>query len=156
MISDADAPKKLSKNESIKENSDYLLGTILEGLADDSTGAISPDDSQLTKFHGTYLQDDRDLRVERVKEKLEKAFSFMIRIRVPGGLCTPAQWLEIDRLSSEFADGTIKLTTRQAFQLHGVLKGSLKQTIKEINDTLLDTLAACGDVNRNVMCSPNP
>ena len=156
MISDADAPKKLSQNESIKENSDYLLGTILEGLADDSTGAISPDDSQLTKFHGTYLQDDRDLRVERVKEKLEKAFSFMIRIRVPGGLCTPAQWLEIDRLSSEFADGTIKLTTRQAFQLHGVLKGNLKQTIKEINDTLLDTLAACGDVNRNVMCSPNP
>ena len=156
MNSDADKLEKLSKNEDIKANSDYLLGTILEGLEDQSTGAISSDDSQLTKFHGTYLQDDRDLRAERVKKKLEKAFSFMVRIRVPGGLCSRAQWLEIDRLSNQFADGTIKLTTRQAFQLHGVLKGNLKQTIKEINDTLLDTLAACGDVNRNVMCSPNP
>ena len=86
MNSDADKLKKLSKNEDIKANSDYLLGTILEGLEDQSTGAISSDDSQLTKFHGTYLQDDRDLRAERVKEKLEKAFSFMVRIRVPGGL----------------------------------------------------------------------
>ena len=156
MISDSEVPKKLSKNESIKENSDFLRGTILEGLADDSTGAISADDSQLTKFHGTYLQDDRDLRSERLKQKLGKAFSFMIRIRVPGGVCTPSQWLDIDRLSDEFADGTLKLTTRQAFQLHGVLKSNLKQTIKEINDTLLDTLAACGDVNRNVMCTPTP
>ncbi|SVC95668.1 uncharacterized protein METZ01_LOCUS348522, partial [marine metagenome] len=156
MISDSEVPKKLSKNESIKENSDFLRGTILEGLADDSTGAISADDSQLTKFHGTYLQDDRDLRSERIKQKLGKAFSFMIRIRVPGGVCTPSQWLDVDRLSDEFADGTLKLTTRQAFQLHGVLKSNLKQTIKEINDTLLDTLAACGDVNRNVMCTPTP
>ena len=156
MISGSSSSKKLSGNEGIKENSDYLLGTILEGLADESTGAISPDDSQLTKFHGTYLQDNRDLRADRIKQKLDKAFSFMIRVRVPGGLCTPSQWLEIDRLSSEYADGTIKLTTRQAFQLHGVLKANLRRTIKEINDTLLDTLAACGDVNRNVMCSPNP
>ena len=97
MISDSEVPKKLSKNESIKENSDFLRGTILEGLADDSTGAISADDSQLTKFHGTYLQDDRDLRSERLKQKLGKAFSFMIRIRVPGGVCTPSQWLHVDR-----------------------------------------------------------
>ena len=156
MTSYSDSPKKLSKNESIKENSDYLRGTILEGLGDDSTGSISAVDAQLTKFHGTYLQDDRDLRAECIKEKVEKAFSFMIRVRMPGGVCTPGQWEEMDRLSDEFANRTLKLTTRQAFQFHGVLKGNLKQTIKEINDTLLDTLAACGDVNRNVMCSPNP
>ena len=155
-MSDTNQPKKLSKNESIKEESDYLRGTIAESLSDTSTGAISPDDSQLTKFHGTYLQDDRDKRTALIKEKKEKAFSFMIRIRVAGGVCTPEQWLGIDRLSDKFADGTLKLTTRQAFQLHGVLKGNLKQTMKEINDTLLDTLAACGDVNRNVMSPSNP
>ena len=155
-MSDTNQPEKLSKNESIKEESDYLRGTIAESLSDTSTGAISPDDSQLTKFHGTYLQDDRDKRTALIKEKKEKAFSFMIRIRVAGGVCTPEQWLGIDRLSDKFADGTLKLTTRQAFQLHGVLKGNLKQTMKEINDTLLDTLAACGDVNRNVMSPSNP
>ena len=155
-MSDTNQPKKLSKNESIKEESDYLRGTIAESLSDTSTGAISPNDSQLTKFHGTYLQDDRDKRTALIKEKKEKAFSFMIRIRVAGGVCTPEQWIGIDRLSDKFADGTLKLTTRQAFQLHGVLKGNLKQTMKEINDTLLDTLAACGDVNRNVMSPSNP
>jgi len=155
-MSEANLPKKLSKNESIKEESDYLRGTIAESLSDTSTGAISANDSQLTKFHGTYLQDDRDKRTALIKEKKEKAFSFMIRVRVPGGVCTPSQWIGIDRLSDEFADGTLKLTTRQAFQLHGVLKGNLKQTMKEINDTLLDTLAACGDVNRNVMSPSNP
>lgn len=155
-MSETNPPKKLSKNESIKEESDYLRGTIAESLSDTSTGAISPNDSQLTKFHGTYLQDDRDKRTALIKEKKEKAFSFMIRVRVPGGVCTPSQWIGIDRLSDEFADGTLKLTTRQAFQLHGVLKGNLKQTMKEINDTLLDTLAACGDVNRNVMSPSNP
>ncbi len=155
-MSDTNQPKKLSKNESIKEESDYLRGTIAESLSDTSTGSISPNDAQLTKFHGTYLQDNRDQRTALIKEKKEKAFSFMIRIRVPGGVCTPEQWLGIDRLSDKFADGTLKLTTRQAFQLHGVLKGNLKQTMKEINDTLLDTLAACGDVNRNVMSPSNP
>ncbi len=156
MTPDPDKPKRLSKNESIKEESDFLRGTIAESLADDSTGAIPANDAQLTKFHGTYLQDDRDKRKELLKERKEKAFSFMIRIRVPGGVCTRAQWLGIDELSDKFADGTLKLTTRQAFQLHGVLKGNLKQTMKEINDTLLDTLAACGDVNRNVMSPSNP
>jgi sulfite reductase (NADPH) hemoprotein beta-component len=157
MTSPSEAPeKKLSKNESIKENSRFLRGTILEGLADASTGAISADDAQLTKFHGTYLQDDRDLRKERAKAKQEKAFSFMIRVRVPGGVCTPKQWLDIDELVDKYANGTLKLTTRQAFQYHGVLKGNLRNSIKEINDTLLDTLAACGDVNRNVLCNPNP
>ena len=156
MISESEAPKKLSKNESIKEDSHFLRGTILEGLADTSTGAISADDSQLTKFHGTYLQDDRDLRKERLKAKEEKAFSFMIRVRVPGGVCTPEQWLAIDELADTHANGSLKLTTRQAFQFHGVVKSKLQPTMKAINDTLLDTLAACGDVNRNVLCNPNP
>jgi len=148
--------KKLSANEYIKLGSDYLRGTIAEGLADQSTGSMSEDDQQLLKFHGTYQQDDRDLRAERRKNKLEKAYSFMIRVRVPGGVATPAQWLEMDRLATQYANGTIKLTTRQAFQFHGVIKGNLKRTIKEINQTAMDTIAACGDVNRNVMCNPNP
>ena len=156
MISDPHKEKKLSANEKIKVESDFLRGTIIDSLADNSTGSIPASDAQLTKFHGTYLQDDRDKRASLLKEKKEKAFSFMIRIRVPGGVCTPKQWLGIDELSDKFADGTLKLTTRQAFQLHGILKSNLKQTMKEINDTLLDTLAACGDVNRNVMSPANP
>lgn len=156
MISDTSDTPKLAKNEPLKESSNFLRGTILEGLSDLSTGAISDEDTQLTKFHGIYQQDDRDIRLERRKQKLEKAFSFMIRVRVPGGVCTPQQWLEMDRLATDYANHTLKLTTRQAFQFHGVLKSNLKQTIKEINEALLDTLAACGDVNRNVMLNPNP
>jgi sulfite reductase (NADPH) hemoprotein beta-component len=114
------------------------------------------DDQQLLKFHGTYQQDDRDIRANRRKHKLEKAYSFMIRIRVPGGVATPQQWLETDRLATQFANGTIKLTTRQAFQFHGIIKSNLKRTIAEINQAAMDTIAACGDVNRNVMCNPNP
>ena len=135
MISDPEKSKKLSKNELIKDKSDFLRGTILEGLEDSSTGSISADDAQLTKFHGTYLQDNRDKRAELIKEKKEKAFSFMIRVRVPGGVCTPKQWLGIDELCNKFGDHSLKLTTRQAFQLYGVLKKDLKQTMKEINDT---------------------
>lgn len=149
-------PNKPSKNEGIKESSGYLRGTISEGLTDQSTGSISADDQQLVKFHGIYQQDDRDLRLERRKAKQEKAFSFMIRVRVPGGVSTAKQWLEIDRMADDFGNGTLKLTTRQAFQLHGVIKGKLKQTIAEINAAAMDTIAACGDVNRNVMCNPNP
>jgi len=156
MISDPNSPKKLSANEGIKERSNFLRGTILESLSDESTGSISADDAQLTKFHGTYMQDDRDLRASLIKQKKEKAFSFMIRVRVPGGVCTPAQWLGIDDLADKFGESSLKLTTRQAFQLYGILKKNLKQTMKEINDTLLDTLAACGDVNRNVMSPANP
>ncbi|MCW1883298.1 NADPH-dependent assimilatory sulfite reductase hemoprotein subunit [Luteolibacter flavescens] len=148
--------KKLSANEGIKTRSNYLRGTIKEGLADQSTGSMSEDDQQLLKFHGTYQQDDRDTRNERRKHRLEKAYSFMIRIRVPGGVATPHQWIETDRLATQFANGTIKLTTRQAFQFHGIIKTNLKRTIKEINQAAMDTVAACGDVNRNVMCNPNP
>ncbi len=148
--------KKLSANEGIKTRSNYLRGTIAEGLADLSTGSLSDDDQQLIKFHGSYQQDDRDLRAGRRKHKLEKAYSFMIRIRVPGGVATPQQWLETDRMAGQFANGTIKLTTRQAFQFHGIIKSNLKRTVREINQAAMDTIAACGDVNRNVMCNPNP
>jgi sulfite reductase (NADPH) hemoprotein beta-component len=148
--------QKLAANEYIKIRSNYLRGTIQEGLDDTSTGSMSEDDQQLLKFHGTYQQDDRDLRANRRKHKLDKAYSFMIRIRVPGGVATPQQWLETDRMATQFANGTIKLTTRQAFQFHGIIKSNLKRTIKEINQTAMDTIAACGDVNRNVMCNPNP
>jgi len=147
---------KLSANEVIKDGSNYLRGTIAAGLADTSTGALAEDDQQLLKFHGAYQQDDRDLRAARRQQKLEKAYSFMVRIRVPGGVVTPAQWLETDRLATGYANGTIKLTSRQAFQFHGVIKSNLKQTIREIHQAAMDTVAACGDVNRNVMCNPNP
>ena len=148
--------KKLSVNEGIKTRSNYLRGTIKEGLADLSTGSMCEDDQQLLKFHGTYQQDDRDLRNDRRKHRLEKAYSFMIRIRVPGGVASAQQWIETDRLATQFANGTIKLTTRQAFQFHGIIKTNLKRTIAEINQAAMDTIAACGDVNRNVMCNPNP
>jgi sulfite reductase (NADPH) hemoprotein beta-component len=145
-----------SANEGIKDASNYLRGSILDGLANAATGSLDKDDQQLTKFHGIYQQDDRDIRGERRKKKLEPAYSFMIRVRVPGGVATPSQWLEMDRIALEHANGALKLTTRQAFQFHGVIKSNLKKSIYEINQSLFDTLAACGDVNRNVMCNPNP
>ncbi len=148
--------KPLHKNELLKAGSNFLRGHILRDLSDHSTGGITEDSAQLTKFHGIYPQDDRDLRHQRRKAGAEKAFSFMARIRVPGGVCTPGQWLALDRIADEFANGTLKLTTRQAFQYHGILKGDLWRTINGINRSLLDTIAACGDVNRNVMCNPNP
>ena len=151
-----ESEKALAKNEYIKAESNFLRGNILRDLADPSTITISDDSAQLTKFHGVYGQDDRDLRNQRRREGKEKASSFMARVRVPGGVCTPAQWLALDALADEFANGTLKLTTRQAFQFHGILKGNLRRAIKGVNQTLLDTLAACGDVNRNVMCNPNP
>ena len=150
------ATDKRSKNELIKEKSHLLRGTIAEGLADVATGAISEDDAQLTKFHGTYMQDDRDLRRERAKKKLEKAYSFMIRLRLPGGVTTPKQWLQLDAIAGTYANHTLRLTTRQTFQFHGVIKSNMKRTMQAINAALLDTLAACGDVNRNVMAAANP
>lgn len=156
MISDSQSAPQLHKNEGIKERSQYLRGTILEGLADVSTGSISADDQQLTKFHGIYQQDDRDVRAKRRKHKLDKAYAFLARICLPGGVCTPEQWLVVDELADFCAFNTIKLTTRQAFQLHGILKGNLKEVVKSCNDVAMTTLAACGDVNRNVMCNPNP
>jgi len=147
---------ELSAVEGIKTRSRQLRGTIAEGLTDQITGAISDDDTQLIKFHGSYQQDDRDLRAERREQKLEPAWQFMVRARIPGGLCTPAQWLAFDAIAHEYANGTLRLTTRQTFQLHGILKRDLKPTIAAINRALLDTLAACGDVNRNVMSTTLP
>src|SRR5436190_2395541 len=146
----------LSRNEHIKEASEYLRGTLAEGLTDEITGAIVEDDQQLVKFHGMYLQDDRDLRGERMRKKLEKAFAFMLRVRISGGVLTPAQWRALDSLARTYGNGTMRATTRQTIQLHGVIKSNLKATLKAIDEQLLNTIAACGDVNRNVMCNPNP
>ncbi|CAB4412896.1 unnamed protein product [Rhizophagus irregularis] len=143
-------------DDDMKVESNYLRGTIAEGLEDTSTGALTERDTKLTKFHGIYQQDDRDLRDERKAQGLEKAFQFMIRIRVPGGISKASQWLAMDEISEKYGNKSLKLTTRQAYQLHGVIKRNLKQTIRDINKCLLDTLAACGDVNRNIMCNPNP
>lgn len=142
--------------EDIKRNSNYLRGSLEETLKDPITGSIPEDDNRLMKHHGSYMQDDRDLRTERNKQKLEPAYQFMLRVRASGGVVTPEQWLMMDSISHKYGNDTIRLTTRQSFQLHGVLKWNLKNTIREVNESLLSTLAACGDVNRNVMCNPNP
>jgi sulfite reductase (NADPH) hemoprotein beta-component len=151
-----DTERPLSANERIKAESRLLRGTIAEGLTHIETGALADDDTQLTKFHGFYQQDDRDLRAERGKQRMEKAFSFMVRMRIPAGIVTPAQWLGIERLALERANGTIRLTTRETVQLHGILKGNLQSLMQGLNDVGLDTIAACGDVNRNVIASANP
>jgi len=146
----------VSHNERIKEASNYLRGTLSQGLLDEVTGAITQDDAQLVKFHGLYLQDDRDLRPERARKKMEKAFAFMIRVRISGGVLSLAQWLTLDGLARTYASGGMRLTTRQTVQLHGVIKSNLKPTLQQIDATLLNSIAACGDVNRNVMCNVNP
>ncbi|RIA55823.1 NADPH-dependent assimilatory sulfite reductase hemoprotein subunit [Dichotomicrobium thermohalophilum] len=148
--------EKLHPNERIKLESGYLRGALDASLAERITGAVLEDDHQLTKFHGTYQQDDRDLREERRRSKLEPAYSFMIRVRLPGGVCQPEQWLQLDELARNYANNTLRLTTRQTFQFHGVLKRDLATTMQGIHDSLLDTIAACGDVNRGVMATPIP
>jgi len=142
--------------EVIKKASRGLRGTLVESLHDPLTGAIRESDTQLIKFHGSYMQDDRDLRAEREHQKLEPAYSFMIRTRLPGGVVTPKQWLALSHLARTYASQTLRLTTRQAFQVHGVIKKDLKKTMQAMNAVLIDSIAACGDVNRNVMASANP
>ncbi|QDA61805.1 NADPH-dependent assimilatory sulfite reductase hemoprotein subunit [Hymenobacter jejuensis] len=151
----ADTPK-LSEVEHVKDASNYLRGTLRESVQNRITGALNPDDTHLIKFHGSYQQTDRDLESERKRQKLEPLYSFMIRVRVPGGVASPSQWQRMDELSNTYANGTLKLTTRQTFQLHGVLKRNLPRAIQGFNDVLMDSIAGCGDVNRNVMCSVNP
>ncbi|GAB2581282.1 assimilatory sulfite reductase (NADPH) hemoprotein subunit [Dyella jejuensis] len=146
----------VSEFERIKANSRFLRGTLVESLADPVTGAISDDDNKLLKFHGSYQQDDRDLREERRKQKLEPAYQFMVRARLAGGVLSPAQWLSFDHIARTWANHTLRITTRQTFQLHGVLKRNLKRSIAAMNDALVSTIAACGDVNRNVVASANP
>ena len=150
------AVRPLSANERIKENSRMLRGTIAEGLTIPETGAIADDDQQLTKFHGIYLQDDRDLRAERGKQRMEKAFIFMARMRVPSGILTPAQYLAADKMARERANGTLRFTTRQTIQFHGIIKSNLRPLILGLYTEMLDTIAACGDVNRNVCATADP
>ena len=147
---------KVNQNELIKASSNFLRGTLRESLADELTGALSPADAQISKFHGFYEQDDRDRRQERRERLLEPQFSFMLRARLPGGVCTPRQWLVIDRIGQTLANGSLRLTTRQTFQYHGILKQDIKGVIQGINQALIDSIGGCGDVNRNVMCNPNP
>ncbi|GHA77280.1 assimilatory sulfite reductase (NADPH) hemoprotein subunit [Cognatilysobacter bugurensis] len=142
--------------EDIKKASRGLRGSLVESLADPITGALAEDDTTLIKYHGSYQQDDRDVRDERRQQKLEPAYSFMIRTRTPGGVVSPAQWLQLDAIATTFAERGLRITTRQAFQYHGVIKRELKATMQAINAALVDTLAACGDVNRNVAVAANP
>lgn len=145
-----------SEMENIKEKSDYLRGSLVESFADPITSSIPDAETKLLKFHGSYMQDDRDLRQERKQQKLEPAYQFMVRVRLPGGVATPEQWLVMDDLANSYGNGTLKLTTRQTFQMHGVLKWNMKKSIQAMDRALMDSLAACGDVNRNVMCNANP
>jgi len=146
----------LSHIEKVKHASDSLRGTIQEGLADEITGAISEDDKALVKFHGMYLQDDRDRRDERAEKKLERLYSFMIRLRLPGGLLTAEQWLATQDIAGAHATGVIKITTRQTIQLHGLYKSHVKPTIQAFNESKLHSIATCGDINRNVIAAAHP
>ena len=148
--------ENLSGIEKIKQASDALRGTIKQGLADEVTGAISEDDKALVKFHGMYLQDDRDRREERAEKKLERLYSFMIRLRLPGGLLSAEQWLATQDIAGEHTTGVIKITTRQTVQLHGLYKSHVKPTIQAFNEAKLHSIATCGDINRNVICSAHP
>ncbi len=144
------APTKVTHNEEIKEANPSLAGTIAQTLADTTTDKFCEDDTQFMKFHGIYQQDDRD------KRKTGKTFMFMVRGRLPGGVVRPEQYLTFDRLATECGNDTLRITTRQGFQFHGVVKSGLGRLIKGINDSLSTTLAACGDVNRNVMACSTP
>jgi sulfite reductase (NADPH) hemoprotein beta-component len=144
----------LTEVERIKAAGRHLRGTIAEGLEDPLTSGIGADDQTLIKFHGIYQQDDRDIRERRRRRKLEAAFSFMVRVRLPGGRCRPDQWLQLDECARAYGGGAIRLTTRQAVQFHGVRKQDLRGLVCALDRVGLDTLAACGDVNRNVMCTP--
>lgn len=147
---------RLSADESLKRDSNYLRGTIATGLLDRITGAVATDDTRLMKIHGMYQQDDRDLRDERRRQKLEPAYRFMIRVRLPGGVCTPEQWLKLDALARAHGGERLRLTSRQTFQFHWVLKEDVRSAIQGLHEALLDTVAACGDVSRNVMCAADP
>ncbi|GAB3016526.1 assimilatory sulfite reductase (NADPH) hemoprotein subunit [Niabella terrae] len=146
----------LSSTEKIKIASNGLRGTLKESLQDSHTGSIREDDQSLVKFHGMYQQDDRDRREERSAKKLERLFSFMLRLRLPGGVLTPRQWLTLHDVAGKHATGVIKITTRQTIQLHGILKSHIKPMISSFNTEGLDSIATCGDVNRNVCCTANP
>lgn len=148
---------KQADNERLKLESNYLRGTIVDDLADRMTGGFTPDNYQLIRTHGMYQQDDRDIRAERQKQKLEPLHNVMLRARMPGGIITPTQWLAIDKFADEYTSyGSIRLTTRQTFQFHGVLKPNIKLMHQTLNSIGIDAIATAGDVNRNVLCTSNP
>jgi len=150
--------QKLHDNERIKIESNFLRGKLVEGLNDNTTGSFPSDEVQLVKFHGLYQQDDRDRRAERKQQKLEPLYSFLLRARLPGGVVTPQQWLEIDRVAEELTDaGSIRITTRQTFQYHGIFKRNLKSVFQELKfKANIDAIFTAGDVNRNTICTSNP
>src|SRR4051812_41462451 len=141
---------KLTRNEGLKESNPQLTGTIHQTLNDEAVECFTQDDYEFLKFHGVYQQDDRDQR------KVGKHYMFMVRTKFPGGALTGNQYLECDRLASTYANNTLRITTRQDFQFHGVIKSHLRDTIKELNQALITTIPACGDVERNVMAPPTP
>ncbi|MBC8034175.1 MAG: NADPH-dependent assimilatory sulfite reductase hemoprotein subunit [Chitinophagaceae bacterium] len=142
--------------EKVKKQSDALRGSIVESLGDEITGAIREDDQAVIKFHGMYQQDDRDRREERAEKKLDRIYTFMIRLRLPGGFLTPQQWIATHDIAGENSTGVIKITTRQTVQLHGLIKSNIKPTIQAFSEAKLDSIATCGDINRNVLCSSHP
>ncbi|MCG9633630.1 assimilatory sulfite reductase (NADPH) hemoprotein subunit [Vibrio sp. Isolate30] len=147
----------LADNERLKRESNHLRGTIEADLQDRITGGFTADNFQLIRFHGMYQQDDRDIRNERAKQKLEPLHNVMLRARMPGGIITPKQWLAIDKFADESTSyGSIRLTTRQTFQFHGVLKPNIKLMHQTLNSIGIDSIATAGDVNRNVLCTTNP
>jgi sulfite reductase (NADPH) hemoprotein beta-component len=156
MISESSAPKPLVANEGIKAASRHLRGNLKAEFADLSTPNVTADAEQLIKFHGTYIQDDRDQRLALKKAGKDKAWMFMLRVRLPGGKASPKQWLVLDEAASQYQFPSLRLTTRQTFQFHGVLKGQMKPLVQRLDSILLDAIAACGDVNRNVMAPVNP
>ncbi len=147
---------QLGPDETLKAGSDYLRGTIEQSLVDDVTASVAAGDAKLMKFFGLYQQDDRDVRDERRRQKLEPAYSFMARVRLPGGVCSPSQWRKLDELARAHGGETLRLTTRQTFQLHRVMKDDLRTVMQGLRDVVLDTKAACGDDTRGVMCTVNP
>src|SRR5580658_7457071 len=146
----SETPPKLTRNEGLKANNPILSGTISQTLADPALDRFSEDDYEFLKFHGIYQQDDRD------KRKVAKQYIFMVRGRLPGGVLKPSVYLAFDQLCSQYGNNTLRITTRQGFQFHGVTKGVLGKFMRGINDAMATTLAACGDVNRNVTAAPTP
>ncbi len=152
----SDQQHPLSGIEKIKQGSDALRGEITQSLKDEITGAIREGDQAVIKFHGMYQQDDRDRREERAEKKLDRLYTFMIRLRLPGGALTAKQWIAMHEIAGKNSTGVIKITTRQTIQLHGLVKSHIKPTITAFSEALLDSIATCGDINRNVLCSSHP
>jgi sulfite reductase (NADPH) hemoprotein beta-component len=148
--------EQLSPYEQFKFNSNFLRGTIIDGLKRADTNAVPGQDPLLMKFHGIYQQDNRDIRSNRAERKLEPAYQFMVRLRIPGGFLKVNQWLGLDKISRKFSERGLRITTRQTIQLHGIRKKNLQLCMRAIRDIGLDTIAACGDDSRGVVCGANP